>query len=315
MIPDLHDLHSAARRIEPYVHHTPVMTSHRIDAMIGAELLFKCENLQRTGSFKIRGATNTVRLLSDEEAGRGVATHSSGNHGAALCAAARSRGIPAYIVVPEGAVASKVKAIQGYGGDVIRCAPTQAAREETLEAVLEGTGATMVHPYNDPRIIAGQGTAGLELMEQTGGVDVLVCPVGGGGLISGCALAAKLLRPDTLVIGAEPAGADDTARSLAVGEIVEDVVPDTIADGLRARVGKLTFQVIQRHVAEVVTVTDPEIVEAMKIIWHTMKLVIEPSSATVFATVLKIRNRLAGKRIGLVLSGGNVDLDHLPWYR
>lgn len=313
LVPKLADLRAAARRIEPHVHRTPVMGSARIDAQVGATLLFKCENLQRTGAFKFRGATNAVLSLPDDVAHRGVATHSSGNHGAALAAAAASRGIPAYIVVPEGAVASKVAAIEGYGGKLIRCEATQAAREAGLEKVLAETGATAIHPYEDSRIIAGQGTAVLELLEQVEALDLIICPVGGGGLISGCALAAKGMQPDITVIGAEPSGADDTARSLARGQIIDSFTPDTIADGLRGKVGQLNFQIIRKLVAEVVTVTDEEIIEAMRMIWQLMKLVVEPSSATVLAAVIKERNRLAGRRIGLVLSGGNVDLDHLPW--
>ena len=314
-IVSIQDIRQAAERLAGRVHRTPVMTSSRLGEALGpgTRLHFKCENFQRTGAFKIRGATNAVLSLSDDDARRGVATHSSGNHGAALAAAASARGIPCHVVVPEGAVPSKVHAIEAYGGRVIRCAPTQAAREQGLEEVLNETGATMVHPYDDERIIAGQGTTGLELIEDVSDLDVMIVPVGGGGLISGCATAAAALKPGMPVIGAEPAGADDAARSLEAGAIIDEFTPATVADGLRARIGERNFAIMRESVAEVVTVDDEATLEAMRDIWHTMKIIVEPSCAVVLAAARKISDRLAGRNIGLVLSGGNVDLDRIQF--
>ncbi|MEM9305341.1 MAG: pyridoxal-phosphate dependent enzyme [Pseudomonadota bacterium] len=313
--PDLADIEAAAERLRGRIHETPVMRSRRINDSVaeGAHLFFKCENLQRTGAFKIRGATNAVFSLTPEEAARGVATHSSGNHGAALAAAASDRGISSYIVVPEGAVASKVMAVESYGGQITRCAPTQASRERTLERVLEETGATAVPPYDDLRIVAGQGTAALELIAEVPRIDTLIAPIGGGGLISGCAIAAKALKPDIRVIGAEPSGAADTAMSLAAGEIIDNFTPDTIADGLRAKIGRLNFSIIREYVDEVITVDDDASLQAMRDVWHTMKIIIEPSCSTVLAAARKLGPQLANRRVGVILSGGNVDLDRISF--
>ncbi|MDX1570549.1 MAG: pyridoxal-phosphate dependent enzyme [Xanthomonadales bacterium] len=312
-LPGLTEVQAAARRIGSSVNTTPVLRSRRLDAALGAELHFKCENLQRTGAFKIRGASNAVRSLDDAEAAAGVATHSSGNHGAALAAAASDRGITAHIVVPEGAVPSKLANIKRHGGRIIPCKPTLADRTRVLEEVVAESGATVIHPYNDPRIIAGQGTAGLELAGQVPGLDVVIVPVGGGGLISGCSIALKGMNPDIRVIGAEPAGADDAVRSLAAGEIIDDIDPDTIADGLRATIGPLTFALIREHVDRIVTMSDDEILAAMRRLWECLKIIVEPSSATVLAAAEQYRDELRGKRVGLILSGGNVDLDRIAF--
>ncbi len=303
----------AVTRIAKLAHRTPVMTSRTLDQQSGAQLYFKCENLQRTGAFKIRGAANAVASLSLTKAPMGVATHSSGNHGAALACAAQASGIDCHVVVPRGAVASKVANIKRYGGQVIECEPTQEARESGLAQVVQETGAGAVPPYDDPRIIAGQGTIALELLEQVPDLDVIITPMGGGGMLSGCALWAAHKRPATEVIGAEPAGADDTFRSLKLGKIVDDHTPDTLCDGLRAKVGLLNFALIRRHCAGVIAVEDPASVSAMRQIMTTLKLVVEPSSAIALAAVLGNAERFAGRRVGIVLSGGNVDLDALPW--
>lgn len=313
--PTLATIEAAAAQINGRVYRTPVLTAPSIDATVapGAALHFKCENLQRTGAFKIRGATHAVLSLSDEAAARGVATHSSGNHGAALAAAAADRGIPCHVVVPEGAVPVKVAAIEAWGGRVVPCAATQAAREAGLAAVLAATGATPIHPYDDPVIIAGQGTVALEFLTQVPDLDVLVVPVGGGGLIAGCAIAARALRPDIRIVGAEPTGADDTARSVAAGALVPVANPDTIADGLRATIGHLNFELVRTLVDEIVTVPDAATLTAMRDLWAILKVVVEPSSATVLAAARARRDTLAGQRIGLVLSGGNVDLARIPF--
>ena len=292
------DVEAAARRIEGRTIRTPVLESQRLNDECGARLLFKCENLQRTGAFKFRGATNAVQSLTSEACKRGVATHSSGNHGAALARAARDRGVTAHIVVPEGSVPAKVDAIRRYGGDVTVCEPTLAGREAALVSVVQSTGATVVHPYDDVRVIAGQGTAAHELLEQAEGIEAVVAPVGGGGLISGTTLACALQDRHVDVIGAEPAGADDTVRSLEAGSIVRDVVPDTLADGLRARVGDITFPIIQAYVREVLPVSDEEIVRAMRRLWQRLRVVVEPSSATVLAVVERYADRFAGRTIG-----------------
>lgn len=309
----LDTIRDAAARIAPHAHVTPVLNSRSIDEIAGATLLFKAEHLQRVGAFKFRGACNAVWSLDEETARRGVVTHSSGNHGAALALAARTRGITAHVVVPEDAVKSKVAAIQAYGATLHFCAPTMAARDETAERLQRETGAELVHPYKDPRVIAGQGTAALELLTQSGGVDVLVTPVGGGGLTSGCAIAALGLDPDIRIFAAEPEGAADTYESLQRGEHVTDMVPRTIADGLRANIGAINFELMRSRLSGVLTVSEEEIVAAMRLVWQRMKQLIEPSSATVLAAVLRHREHFVGKRVGLVISGGNVDLDQLPW--
>ncbi|HKZ09665.1 MAG TPA: pyridoxal-phosphate dependent enzyme [Rhodanobacteraceae bacterium] len=307
--PTLADVRAAAARIAAYATVTPVLRNDVLNAAAGASLHFKCEHLQRGGAFKFRGACNAVWSLSDDEARRGVVTHSSGNHGAALALAAATRGIPAHIVVPEGAVAAKLANIERAGGILHRCAPTIAAREETCARVQRETGATLVHPYADARVIAGQGTIILELLQQAPDLDAVITPVGGGGLISGCAIALRALAPSIELIGAEPAGADDAFRSLQRGERVTDVVPDTICDGLRATIGAPNFALLREHGVAVITATDSETRAAMRSIWAELKQTVEPSSALVLAALMKHRERFRGKRVGLVLTGGNVDLD------
>ena len=311
--PDFSDVLAAARRIAPHAHFTPVLQSRSLDALVGAQLHFKCENLQRGGAFKFRGACNAVWSLDDAEAsaGHGVVTHSSGNHGAALALAAQTRGIAAHVVVPEGAVKSKLTAIQAYGATLHVCAPTMAAREAMAAAVQERTGARLVHPFTDPAVIAGQGTAALELLQQVGPLDVVMVPVGGGGLAGGTALAVAGSSPSTRVVGAEPEGAADAFESLRRGTRVTDLVPDTVCDGLRGTIGEINFELLRAHRVEVLLVSDAETLAAMRLAWERLKVVIEPSSATVLAAVLRNRERFAGQRIGLILSGGNVDLDAL----
>jgi threonine dehydratase len=313
MQPTFEQIQAAAARISPYVHRTPVFTCRSLDAMSGARLFFKCENLQRVGAFKARGAANAVFSLSDREATRGVATHSSGNHAAALALAARTRGVRAYVVMPENAPAVKQRAVAEYGAEIVRCRPTLAAREDTLAEVVTRTGATVIHPYDDLRIIAGQGTAALELCAEVNDLDVVVAPVGGGGLLSGTALAVRGASPRTRVLGAEPAMADDALRSLQAGRIIPSTYPDTVADGLRTSLGELTFPIIQQHVDAIITAGEAEIIAAMRTIWERMKLVVEPSAAVPLAAILSGSVALAGKRVGIILSGGNVDLDTLPW--
>ena len=312
-LPDFAQILDAAARIAPYASVTPVLRSAMLDALSGAELHFKCENLQRGGAFKFRGACNAVWSLSDGQAARGVVTHSSGNHGNALALAAATRGIAAHVVVPEGAVRAKLEAIERAGAVLHRCAPTQAAGEAKCAEVQRATGAELVHPYVDTRVMAGQGTLALELLQQAPGLDALVTPIGGGGLASGVAIAAHGVDPALALFGAEPLGADDAARSLAQGSRVTSVVPDTVCDGLRALVGERNLDALRTHCMEAITVSDAETVAAMRLLWSELKQVVEVSSATVLAAVLQQRERFAGRRVGLVLTGGNVDLDALPW--
>ena len=307
------DVLAAAERIRPHAHRTPVLTCATLDAMTGARLFFKCENLQKVGAFKFRGACNAVMALPDAEAARGVATHSSGNHAAALALAARLRGIAAHVVMPRTARAIKKAAVAGYGAAITECEPTLAAREAALAEVVAATGATVVHPYNDPRVIAGQGTAALELLAEVDALDVVLVPVGGGGLCSGTAVAVTELSPRTAVWGAEPAGADDARRSLAEGRIVPSVEPQTIADGLLTSLGEHTFAILRALAAGIVTVSEAAIVAAMRHMWERMKVLVEPSSAVPLAALLERRLDVAGKRVGIIVSGGNVDLDALPW--
>ncbi len=309
----IEDIRQAATRISGRVHRTPVLTCAAVDRLAGASLFFKCENFQKVGAFKMRGATNAVLSLNDGEAARGVATHSSGNHAQALALAARLRGIPAFIVMPSNAPAVKRAAVEGYGAEIIICEPTLQAREETLAAVVKRTGAIFVHPYDNEDIIAGQGTAAVELLEEVPALDVVMAPVGGGGLLSGTALAVKAMAPDARVIAAEPAGADDAARSLAAGRIIPSVDPDTVADGLLTSLGELNFPIIQEHVSAIWTVDDSDIIAAMRLIWERMKIIIEPSAAVCPAAVLARPDEVAELRIGVILSGGNVELDRLPW--
>ena len=312
-LPCFDDVLAAAASISPHAHVTPVLQSATLDALAGANLHFKAEHLQRTGAFKFRGACNAVWGLSDDEARAGVVTHSSGNHGAALALAALTRGIPCHVVVPEGAVATKLASIQRYGATLHPCAATMAAREARCAQVQAQTGATLVHPFTNARVIAGQGTAALELLNRTDGLDVLVVPVGGGGLAAGTAITAAALAPGCLVVLAEPEGAADAARSLATGERVTDFVPDTVCDGLRAALGEPNFALLRHHQVEVITVDDAATVQAMRLFWQIAKQLVEPSSALVLAAVLGNPARFAGQRVGLILSGGNVDLDALPW--
>ena len=311
--PTLRDIHTASARIAAHARVTPVLRSPELDALAGATLSFKCEHLQVGGAFKFRGACNAVWSLDDDEAGRGVVTHSSGNHGAALALAARTRRIPAHIVVPEGAVAAKLANIERAGGILHRCAPTQAAREEACAKVQRETGATLVHPYADARVMAGQGTIVLELLQQVPHLDTVIIPIGGGGLASGCAIALAALSPQARLVGAEPAGADDAFRSLQRGQRVTDIVPHTICDGLRATIGEPNLALLEAHRVEVITVDDAATLAAMRLVWTELKQTIEPSSAVVLAALLAQRERFAGQRVGLVLSGGNVDLDALPF--
>jgi threonine dehydratase len=313
LLPTFADIQQAATRIKPYAHRTPVLTCTSVNALVGAEIFCKCENFQKVGAFKFRGACNAVFALSETEAQRGVATHSSGNHGAALALAARLRGIPAWIVMPKNAPAVKKAAVAGYGGHIVFCEPTQAAREAMLAQVTAEHGATFIPPYNHPQVIAGQGTAALELCEDVSGLDVVLAPVGGGGLVSGTALAVTALSPGTRVIAAEPAAADDAYRSLQAGHILPSVQPNTIADGLLTSLGDLTFAIIQRHVAQIVTVSEAAIISAMRTVWERMKIIIEASAAVPLGALLEKRLDLRGQRIGVILSGGNVDLDRLPW--
>ena len=306
-------IEDARERIAGKVNITPVLTSSTLDGLSGARLFFKCENFQKGGAFKARGATNAVFSLSESVARRGVATHSSGNHGGALARAAALRGIRAYVVMPDNTPQAKRDAVARYGAEVTWCAPTQAARESTVRQVLAATGATLIHPYDDLLVMAGQATAAVELLSAVPDLEVLLCPVSGGGLLSGTAVAAKTLKPGIRVIGVEPAGADDAARSLHAGRIVPVDHPNTIADGLRATVGERPFAEIRRLVEDITTVTDAAIVRAMRQLWEVMKIVVEPSGAVPYAALLDAPPALRGRRIGIIISGGNLDLDHLPW--
>ena len=309
----LKDIVAAHDRIAPFIHRTPVLTNKSLNELSGAELYFKCENFQKAGSFKIRGATNTVELLNQNELDRGIATTSSGNHGAALSMAVSRRNGKTKVVMPHNTPKIKVKNVERNGGEVIWCEPDQTSREEVLKDLVVKTGSTVVHPYNDERIVMGQGTAGKELIEDHPDLDAIVSPVSGGGLLSGTLLSAQGINPKIKVYGAEPLEADDTFLSLQKGEIVPNKTINTICDGLRAQIGTITFPIIQSYVEEVITLTEEEIIESMKMIWERMKIVVEPSCSITLAAVLKSRDRFAGKKVGLIISGGNVDLERLPW--
>ena len=312
---DLDAIRGAHDRIRPYIHRTPVLTSERLDASSGASLFFKCENFQKVGAFKARGAANAVFALDDETARRGVATHSSGNHAAALARAAKLRGIAAHIVMPSNTLKVKVRAVEGYGGRIVFCEPNQQAREETCARVIADTGATMIHPFENENVMAGQGTLAIELLEEIPNLDLILCPVGGGGVLSGTAVAAKSLRPSIKVIATEPAGADDAAQSFRKHQLVHQETKNTIADGLRTDVGAPNFELIQRYVDDIVTVSDETIVTAMRAIWETMKIVVEPSGAVPYAAILEGKVECRSKRVGIIVTGGNVDLDALPWMK
>lgn len=309
----LQDIQQAADRIKPYAHHTPVLTNESLNQKINAQVYLKCENFQKVGAFKFRGACNAVYSLSEAEAARGVCTHSSGNHAQALALAARMRGIPAYIVMPNNAPSVKKNAVAGYGGQITFCEPTLAARESTLERIRLDTGANVVHPYNDERVIAGQGTAAVELLADIPDLDVIIAPVGGGGLLSGTAIAAKGIKPGIQVIAGEPEMADDAYRSMKEGKIVPSSNPKTIADGLLTSLGSLTYPIIREHVEQIATVSEAGIIEAMKFVWERAKIVIEPSSAVAVGVLWEKKIDLSGLKVGVILSGGNVDLDTLPW--
>ena len=311
--PGREEIIKAAERIQPYLHRTPVLTCSAVDQLTGATIYFKCENFQKAGAFKSRGATNAVFSIDPYDLKQGVATHSSGNHAAALARAARLKNIPAYIVMPENSSKVKIAAVKTYGGIITFCKPTLEAREEKLNEVLKETNAFEIHPYNNYAIIAGQATAALELIQDQPELDIIIAPVGGGGLLSGTALATHYFSPSTKVIAAEPSGADDAYQSFYQKKLIPSINPDTVADGLRTSLGSLTFPIIRRLVSDVLTVNDQATIEAMKFIWERMKIIIEPSSAVALAMVIKYKQRFEGQKIGIILSGGNVDLMHLPW--
>jgi len=312
---DLAAIRAAHDRIRPYIVRTPVLTSETLDAATGGALFFKCENLQQIGAFKARGAANAIFSLTDDEAARGVATHSSGNHAAAVARAARLRGIPAHIVMPANSAKSKIRNVERAGGRITLCEPNDRARQETCDRIIAATGSVMIHPFNDYRVMAGQGTAALELLEDYPDLDLILCPVGGGGLLCGTAVTAKSLRPGIRVIATEPAGADDAARSFRAGRITPADKVDTIADGLRTTVGPLNFPIIQQQVDDIVTVSEAGIVSAMRLLWEELKIIIEPSCAVPYAAILEGKVNVTGRRTGIILTGGNVDLDALPWAR
>lgn len=311
--PTFDDILAAAERIRPHVHRTPVLTCSALDELADARLFFKCENFQRCGAFKMRGASNAVFALDDEDASRGVVTHSSGNHAGALALAARTRGTKAYVVMPKTAPVVKVRAVEGYGAEITFCEPVSEAREAECARIADQTGAVVIPPFDHPHIIAGQGTAGLELHEDAPELDAVVTPCGGGGLLSGTALTFEALAPDAEVFGAEPAAADTASRSLAAGAPVGSGNPSTVCDGLRTSLGQLTYPIIERRVRAVVAVDEESIIAAMRLIWERMKIVVEASCAVTLAMILANPERFRGRRVGVVLTGGNVDLAKLPW--
>ncbi len=310
---NLESIRTAHQTIRPYVHRTPVLTNSWLNDACGASLFFKCENFQKIGAFKARGATNAVFSLDDEAARRGVATHSSGNHGAAVARAAKLRGVPAHIVMPSNSAKVKIRAVQAYGAEVVFCEPTEQSREFECAEVINKTGAIMIHSFENEHVIAGQGTAAMELLEDVPDLDVIMCPVGGGGLLSGTAIAAKSMRPEIKVIAVEPQNADDAAQSFHAGRRLVTEKKFTIADGLRTNIGEPNFPIIQRYVDDIVTVSEEAIVSAVRTIWETMKIVIEASSAVPYAAIAESKIDVVGKRIGIILTGGNIDLDALPW--
>lgn len=314
-IPTYDDVIAAHDRIRPYIHRTPVLTSSYFNELTGAQLFFKCENFQKAGAFKVRGASNAVFGLSDEETRAGVCTHSSGNHALSLSYAAARRGIPCNVVMPRTAPEAKKAAVRGYGGTITECEPSTSSREAVFAEVQAKTGGDFVHPYNDPRVIAGQGTCSREFMEQTDGIDMMVAPIGGGGMISGTCLTLSNIAPEVQVIASEPEQADDACRSFKAGHIIADDAPGTIADGLKVPLKELTWHFVSNHVTDILTASEREIIDAMKLTWQRMKIVMEPSCAVPLAIILKNRDRFAGKRVGVIVTGGNVDLDKLPWMK
>ena len=312
-VPTFNDVETAHARIKPYIHQTPVLTSSYLNRLANAELFFKCENLQKVGVFKVRGACNAVFGLDESMAAKGVTTHSSGNHASALSYAAGRRGIPATVVMPHTAPDAKKAAVKEYGGTIIECEPNTASREAISAEVVARTGANFVHPYNDPRVIAGQATCAKELLEQIGQLDAVVAPIGGGGMVSGSALTLSSLAPNTKLYAAEPKNADDAERSFRAGYIIADDAPQTIADGLKVPLKELTWHFVSNYVEDILLATEQEIIDAMFLTWQRMKIVIEPSSAVPLATILKNKQLFAGKRVGVILTGGNVDLNKLPW--
>ena len=310
---NLDTIRAAHERIRPYIHRTPVLTNSWLNDACGASLFFKCENFQKVGAFKARGATNAVFALDDETARRGVATHSSGNHGAAVARAAKLRGIPAHIVMPSNSARVKIRAVEGYSAQVVFCEPTEESREIKCAEAISQTGATLIHSFENEHVTAGQGTAAMELLEDNPDLDVIMCPVGGGGLLSGTAIAAKSMRPQIKVIAVEPENADDAAQSFRAGRRLVTEKKFTIADGLRTNIGEPNFAIIQQYVDDIVTVSEEAIVSAMRTIWETMKIVIEPSAAVPYAAIAERIIDVEGKRVGIILTGGNVDLDALPW--
>ncbi len=313
-IPSFDDIRQARKKISSYAHRTPVLTNRQVNERSGANVFFKCENFQKAGAFKFRGASNAIFSLPDDQAAGGVATHSSGNHAQAVALAAKIRGIPAHIVMPENAPTVKKKAVREYGADITLCESTLEGRESTLKKVVEKTGATFIHPYNDSRIIAGQGTAAVEMLEDQPELNIILTPVGGGGLLSGTAIAAKNIGGDTIkIIGCEPKIADDAYRSFNSGELQPIHRTDTVADGLRTSLGELSFACIQEHVDNIVTVSEAQIIEAMRFIWERMNIIIEASCAVPVAALFNDKIDAGTKNIGIIITGGNVDLDHLPW--
>lgn len=312
-VPDYADVLAAHARIAPHIHRTPVLTSSYLNALTGADLFFKCESFQKAGAFKVRGASNAVFGLSEERARLGVATHSSGNHALSLSYAAGRRGIPCHVVMPHTAPEAKKDAVRGYGGVITECEPSTSSREAVFAEVQAATGAEFVHPYNDPRVIAGQATCSKELMEEVEGLDAVIAPIGGGGMVSGTCLTLSNIAPQVKIYAAEPEQADDAYRSFKAGRIIADDAPITVADGLKVPLKELTWHFVANHVTDILTASEEEIVEAMKLTWKRMKIVIEASCAVPLATILKNRDVFAGKRVGVIITGGNVDLDTLPW--
>jgi threonine dehydratase len=309
------DIRAAAGRIKSVGHRTPILTSQTLDKMAGRKLFFKCENFQKVGAFKLRGGWNAVSMLSDEEAAKGVCTHSSGNHAQALAFSAMKRGIASYIVMPNNVPDVKLDAVKGYGANITLCEPTLEARKTTLDEIAKKTGAQVVHPFNNPNVIAGQGTAALEMIEDLGELDAIIAPIGGGGLMSGTCVTTRSLLPEAKLFGAEPTGADDAYRSLKEGKIIPQTNPNTICDGLLTSLGEYTWNILKDHLEAIYTVTDDEIINAMRLVWERMKIIIEPSSATAVAVVLKSEFRaLEGlEKVGIILTGGNVELSKLPF--